>query len=365
MKKKVREANAGGVIGASAPLGDEDMVKEFIKDKIREVVRKKKGGTGYILYKPNNGKKKKPVAVGEFPTKALAKQAELARFPPKDPNKLKNARKGLARLKAKHKRESLDRISDKLFEAAADAMDDVENDEVDSTENDVVNEPVDKLKSKPKAAPSVPPSVGPAEPEDALPSTPVPNDTDNVATKKDVGRTEESRWEKLLSSVSQEAVKKDSRLRSINQKIDNQSMKSLEKAVKDLSRKLPYTVSKGKTGRDKLDRQYITCTIQTDSGKVGPVYLFMKGELLHVVADGAVKSDIMKLDPDDASEIKSALTKLSSDFDGSKVKDAIEVRDEYLASIEYDVDDYLSDLGPLELTILKKLIVDKYSGDKK
>src|SRR6185369_13387984 len=55
------------------------VVREVVRNRVKEVVRKKPGGGGYVLYSPNQGKKKAAKGVGTFPTKLGAKKAELAR----------------------------------------------------------------------------------------------------------------------------------------------------------------------------------------------------------------------------------------------------------------------------------------------
>lgn len=101
-KEKTDEMNGvGGIAGMQAPMTDEERmnaVREMIKAKVREVVRKKAGGGGYVLYAPNKGKKGKAKSLGSFPTKLGAKRAELSRFPPKDPAKLKRLRREVDRL---------------------------------------------------------------------------------------------------------------------------------------------------------------------------------------------------------------------------------------------------------------------------
>ena len=85
---------------------EENLIRSLIREKLREVVRKKKGGAGYALYSPNQGKKKPPKSVGEFPTKLQAKRAELQRFPPKDMSKLKRLRHEVERLQKDPKKAS-------------------------------------------------------------------------------------------------------------------------------------------------------------------------------------------------------------------------------------------------------------------
>lgn len=97
----VPEMGVAGIAGMQLPLSDEQRmaaIRELIRNKVREVVRKKAGGGGYVLYAPNKGKKGRARGVGTFPTKLGAKRAELARFPPKDPGKLKRLRREVDRL---------------------------------------------------------------------------------------------------------------------------------------------------------------------------------------------------------------------------------------------------------------------------
>ena len=97
----VPEMGVGGIAGMQLPMSDEQRmaaIRELIKNKVREVVRKKAGGGGFVLYAPNKGKKGKARGVGTFPTKLGAKRAELARFPPKDPGKLKRLRREVDKL---------------------------------------------------------------------------------------------------------------------------------------------------------------------------------------------------------------------------------------------------------------------------
>lgn len=98
-----RQANVDTHLAArSANARDmEEALRSAIRKNLPEIVRKKEGGGGYVLYAPNERgrkRKKNPKPVGEFPTRAAAKKAELARFPPKGGTRLKRARKEVDRL---------------------------------------------------------------------------------------------------------------------------------------------------------------------------------------------------------------------------------------------------------------------------
>ena len=94
--KPVQEMTAGGAgtFGYQKPITDEQMqeIKERVNTVFKEIIRKKKNGGGYVLYKPNKGKRGAPKKVGEFPTRKAAKDAEINRFPPKDPKKAARAK---------------------------------------------------------------------------------------------------------------------------------------------------------------------------------------------------------------------------------------------------------------------------------
>jgi len=352
-----RKPPGGSNDGPQISLSPEDLLRLLVKKKVKEIVRKNRDGeAGFTLYAPNQGKGKPPKPVGRYGTKAQAKAAELNQFPPRDPEKKEKAKKNVERLK-KHKRVgesfAFENLRDQLAEAAMDAMDD-----------DEVKKPKQKDASTDGDFPNMdepdPAAVqGPIDPEGDPPAAPP------ISSEKPVSREEESRWENLLSKLSDTAVKKDPQLRRLVKKIQDVSLRSLERAVKSLTRGVKgVKVSKGKVGTDKLDRPYTTVTFQTDSGKVGPVYIYIKGELLHVVSDGKVKSAIMKLEPEQAKSVREVLAELPHEFDSKELQRAVEARDEYLEDMEVAVDDYLSDLDALELSMLKKLVVDKYTGDE-
>lgn len=349
-------------------LSPEDAVRALVRKKVKEVVRKKKGG-GYALYSPNMGKKKPAKKVGEFPTRGQAKKAEMLRFPPKDIKKRKALKKTVDRLKNKREgveHESyLEELRDRLAEAAEDALDDKE------AEKDTATPPEEPEGTSPEdaaadldAAPADDAEMGDAE-MDAPVDDPEAEPADPVepSVRPATAPQEESPWEDLLSKLSDVAVKKDPKLRKLVKKVGNATERALEKSVKTLGR-LTSGVKAGKVGKDRVGRPYITATIELKSGDVGPVFIYVKGETLHVVSDGKVKSSIMKLDPDEAREVKQALKDLPDRFDSRDLEKAVALRDKYLEEMELDLDGYLSELDALELSMLKRLVADKYSGDE-
>lgn len=339
------ESSGGGVAGFQLPIGaDEQAVREVLMARIREIVRKKRGGAGYVLYAPNRGKKGKPKKAGEFPTRAQAKAAELARFPPRDPDRLEKARKYVKGLRRGRRKEAIERLTDRLVEVAEGAL----------REDDPA---IDEL-----------PPQGPDDAADAPPPDDVPaddsaeGDVDPEAPVEPAPEEDASRWDQILSSLSHDALQKDSRLRSFRNRIESQAGRALERAVKSAISSADQKVERLSAGADRLGRQFISFRVHTEDSAVGPLYAVVVGDRLEVMVGPEVKASAAKISPEDGQALKALLDSLPEEFDGSKIRDAIDQRDEYLDGVEGRLDDVLADLDALELTVLKRLIADKYAG---
>ena len=81
-----------------ADMVRESVARRAVRERMSEVVRKNKKTGKFILYAPNTGKKHTSKPVAEFSTKLAAKRAELAKFPPKDPEKLARLKKQVEKL---------------------------------------------------------------------------------------------------------------------------------------------------------------------------------------------------------------------------------------------------------------------------
>lgn len=339
---KRNESSGGGVAGFQLPIGAEERaVREVLMSRIREIVRKKKGGAGYVLYAPNRGKKGKPKKAGEFPTRAQAKAAELARFPPRDPDRLEKARKYVKGLRRGKRREAIERLTDRLVEAAEDAM-----------YKDAEESPEDQA-----------PPAEPVEPDAPVDDVDEPAPTAGERAPVEPAPAEDaSRWDQLLSSLSHDALQKDSRLRSLRNRIESQSVRALDRSIRALVSKSDLRVEKLSSASDRLGRPFVSFRVHTEDSAVGPLYAVVAGDQLQVAVGPEVKANATKISPEDGQELKRMIDSLSEDFDGSKIRDAIDARDVYLEGIETRLDETLADMDALEMTVLKRLIADKYMG---
>lgn len=438
-----REAEAMECYGAMAR---EAMVRELIKKRVREVVRKKPGGGGYVLYRPNQGKKKPAKAVGEFPTKLGAKKAELARFAPKDPRKLARLRKQVDRmLKDPKKRADAEarakrvknpgaskghkahRATDKAPEKKEEALaylraqlqEVVERellgeavgwvkyqldwaDESDEASNDPVADAkkvCDTLRQKFKAVARVVKSVGPngypvldiAVPEaqkaaferwmidEYSAGNMDQSDVDAHRVKEDLKRElagmlrealfheerDESAWDDVVAKMPQKVASADKKLQSLQKSISkkaegvlqdayNQVAKACKKSAKMKSFGVKRDTQRGKT--------YIAFSASFDNVAVEPMYIYVEGGVPKIEISDQAKVALTKVEPKSAKAFRAELV-LVQERVLDRMDDlqrAVVARDRYLERVQDGVDDYVAGLSPLELSLLKQLLVKKY-----
>lgn len=447
----IPEMSVGSSVAAQAPLDDERlaMVRELIKKKVREVVRKKAGGGGYTLYAPNKGKKGKSRTVGNFPTKQGAKRAELARFPPKDPEKLKRLRREVDRLakdpkKAaeKEKRAAKQKGTDKgtpkpknestsilpdgsaFFSATIGESPFTPGGTVPTTptspssSSDIARDPrsfMDRLKAIPKDNQSQrvaliqkhlsdPNFVGMLKKQQngdqiikqlygvANQSAKMtPGQTKTTAEKierKVLGmiivkelrarllpknlnealfqeeRTE-SDWDEYISKLSKQALSGDGKFQNLQKNITKKTSsvlqdsfdmirKSVDKGVKMKSFGIKHDANSGKT--------YLLFSATFEDVAVEPLYIHVEGGVPKIELSSNAKVALTKVDPGEAKLFRAELVTVQERVldEMDDLTKAIQTRDNFLQKLEDGVDDYVSSLTPLQVSILKNLLVRKY-----
>lgn len=296
----------------------ENALRHVIRQRIRELVRKQDDGK-FALYAPNPGKKKGSKKVGEFPTRAAARRAELQRFPPKDPEQLQKRRKE-----------------------------------------------VEKMRKDPSIAArpeTEKPSGGKGKKKEAIERI-VGAITESLFREERQG----SDWDEYVDRLSKQAVLSDKTLQSYQKKIAKRSEKALKDAVKSLQSALSphgFDVDDKGVKRDTDEnRMYVEISIEDKEGTaaVGPVYISMENGHPEIEATGSAKASLTRLDPERGKILRAELItvqeeKLDNDDQVAKVVDK---RDEYLSKMESRIDQTVSDMSALEITMLKRLLVKKY-----
>lgn len=286
----------------------EGIARSYIRNKIREVVRKNDSG-GYSLYAPNPEKGKAAKKTADFPTRAAAKRAELHRFPPKDPGKLLRLQKTVDKLKknpelaaAEKKKESIDRLVKSIAESL--------------------------FREEKKG----------------------------------------SEWDEYVSKLSKQAVLADKAFQSFQKAIVKKSEKTLSDAVssiKDALSSNEFEVKdKGIKKDDEKGVNFLEFVILDKQGtaEVGPFHIVIENGYPKIDVSSDAKNGMVRLDPERNKLLRSELMAIQEDIldvDGS-VLEAIRKRDEYLMKSEKKLDDFVADLNALEITMLKRILVSKY-----
>jgi len=330
LKRVRREASGAGAMGANAPMGrDEQQYEAFklaVRQMVREVVRKKAGGGGYALYAPNKGKKKSPKPVGEFPTRVAAKNAELARFPPKDPEQLKKMRSRLEKLKKDPKKRSAAERQDisgrkRTKRSGAPARDRKKRKE--SLVRLMAQDLHERLFH-----------------EDEIPGSP---------------------WDERISSLHPDAISSDRKLHALHRGIEKASIGALGDAHKGLSKVLRGLV-KIHPGDISIDsdrkKTFMPVMLDCDGFEVGPVHLYIDGGHVKIEVSREAREAIAQLEPDAARDLRGGLMSFEEDhlprIDAAQK--AWQARDTYLDKLHGRLEKHASGLSGVEHHLLKGLL---------
>lgn len=325
-------------MGFQAPIDGEDekteSLRAIVKKQLSEMIRKKPGGGGYVLYSPNKGKKKPAKAVGEFPTKVAARKAELARFPPKDEEQLKRLRRDIDKLMKDPKK----RIEK------------------------------DKQAMSPKAHAKRVGSPKRSVAKDKKKNETLLQSLTSVLTEALFEQEEDmsSAWDERLASLSPAAVAADKKLQSLQKSIEKSSSSSLEacgKAVQKALKGIAKVTSDGVKKDEQRRKTYLKMTADVKGVSVGPIYVFIEGGRPRLEVSSEAKNAMTRLDPKVAKALRAELVACQEDSFGKvDVASSTAKRDAYLDKLEAGVDAMLADMNALQLTLAKNLLVQKYRG---
>ena len=322
----VRSESSGvaGSLGGQAHTGREKL-EAVIYKIVKEIVRKKPGGGGYMLYAPNKGKKKNPKPVGEFPTRLAAKKAELARFPPKDAEQLKRARARLDKLakdpkkRIEKEKEELKSKTPKKSGRAAGAR----KKAAESMMRGLVNTINERLFR-----------------EDELVGSP---------------------WDERLSSLQPDAVTADKRFAALCKAIEKGSRAALDDAHRGLGKFLRGVgkVIPGDYATDpERNKMFVPVSLQIDDDEVGPIHLYVDGGHVRIEISPEAREMISGMDPDIAREVRGGLMSFQEDYLPriETARKAWEARDKYLEKLQAKLDGTLGGMSPIEIHLAKEIL---------
>jgi hypothetical protein len=335
--------------GAVANLVREHATREAVRIKIREIVRKKKGGGGYTLYAPNQGKKHASKPLATYPSKLAAKRAELARFPPKDPKKMQRLRKEIERLmKDPKKRGEVERQA-----AKAKGTD-------NTTAKFAHGDP-----SKVAAAPVAMEGFSRGITEAAVLSSLVGG---AVRRQLSEGLFQEERqgseWDEYITKISSKVLQSDKGFQRIQNRMVRATEGALTQATKIIQKVLGAEArvrAAKKPGTTDGGQMYMPFNIELEAAKVGPIYLYVDKGLPAIEMSNEAKDSLTKVTPGAAKAIRAALATAQDSLEKlSSVQEVVAQRDAYLERLESTVDRMIAGMSPLQVSMLKQLLVKKY-----
>lgn len=323
------EATVAGGIGAGPqqPLGEIGLeaFRLLVNKRLQEIVRKKEGGGGYNLYSPNKGKKKKSKPVGEFPTRLAAKRAELARFPPKDPEQLKRARKRLDKLaKDPKKKQDAERkeLSAKKPRRSGKAAG-----ERKARKEAIIRQLTTELKER-------------LFREEELPGSP---------------------WDERISGLHPDALAQDKKLHKYLQGIDSastgalgDSQRALMKALKGLAKVHPGDVMRD----EERGKMFMPVNLDCDGAEVGPIHLYVDGGHIRIEISPEAREAIAGLDPIMARDLRGGLMSFQEDHlpKIDRAKKAWDERDSYLDKLHQRLEKSIGGLSGVEHHLAKSML---------
>lgn len=300
-----------------------DVVGRLIRKKVREIVRKKAGGGGYALYAPNKGKKKAATVVGNFPTKLGAKRAELMRFPPKDPIKLKRIRDYIKKL-----------MSDPKKAAEREKM---ANKEIGT---DKRNEGIKLLRGV------------------------IANLIKESLFNEELAGSE---WDEYITKLSKQALIGDKKFQAYQKAIENKTEEMLNNSFNSIRKAIGKDAKLKSSGIKKSHnhgKAYISISALIDNVAVEPIYVYIENGIPKIEISDNAKISLTKVDSDSAKLFRAELVTVQERV-LDKMDDltkTIESRDKYLEKLEDGVDGFVAGLTPLQISLLKQLLVKKYRG---
>jgi len=175
----------------------------------------------------------------------------------------------------------------------------------------------------------------------------------------------ESEWDDYISKLSKNALAGDSKFQSLQKNISkktegilddafNTIRKAVGKGIKLKSFGVKHDADSGKT--------YLAFSASFNDVTAEPIYIHVDGGVPKIHLSQNAKVSLTKTDPGQAKLFRAELVTVQERVldNMDDLSRAIGARDKYLTKLENEVDSHVASMSPLQISLLKQLLVKKY-----
>ncbi len=155
------------------------------------------------------------------------------------------------------------------------------------------------------------------------------------------------------------------------QSLHNELKKVADKTIKEAVEAIQYLLKKHdlvvkskitKSTDEGLAMAEFSVSGKDGVGTAGPFLLNLKDGVPFITVTDTAKNSLTTLDTEQANQISDLIVSIQEDVLDMEtaVEDVLKKRNEALKDQELEVDNFVADLTPLQLSILKNLLVNKY-----
>lgn len=306
----------------------EHVVRGFVRQQISEIVKKKAGG-GYVVYKtkdPRRDKGKPPQKAGETSNYATALDIQA--------NSAKD-------------QESKERYAKRAAKARG-------------IKTHITPKPKKPGVKKSKRAGKSPVKTFQAEHLQMLRTVISHLVNERLFREETVG----SEWEEYLTKISPKALDGDSKFKNLQKKIEKTTEGVLDDAFNAIRKAVGKAAKLKSNGIKKSDsgKTYLTFSAMLGDATVEPIYIYAENGIPHIEMSSEAENAITQAEPDIADMFRGKLASVQEKAlsKNKGISDAVAARDSYLEKIEDNLDGYIASLTPLQMSLLKVLLVKKY-----
>jgi hypothetical protein len=174
-----------------------------------------------------------------------------------------------------------------------------------------------------------------------------------------------SEWDQYIGKLSKQALAGDHKFQNLQKGISKKedailgdAFDTISKATRKIAKLKNFGVKKdGQTGKT-----YLAFGAEFDGANVEPIIIHIENGTPSIEVSQNARVALTKIEPSDAKMFRAELVTVQEEIldEMDDLNRAVANRDKYLQKLEGGVDAYVSGLSPLQVSLLKNLLIKKY-----